>query len=355
MVRVLALVVWGCCVSADVVELAQSSPRGAAFLLTPDEMSVLFGVGPLAMSLYVWLRSWMDFRTGLVGVTRSLSREMLATYTGTEVPRGNGTQQLRPTVKQVRVALQGLERVGLLRRRDTNLLVFSMPRARIGQVRPFQTGPSEGRDEGRATASIGAALREVGESENEPNRANNSSQVVLLSTQQAASQVPPVVDAVDKSIADAAAPDAATPEKPAPRRKAQPQTIEDLLASHAVTKIDSAVVARWIADGYRADHVLTAIGKAKALRIKAGSDVPIPLGLINTILSDIKLPRATKAKSKASAGNPRWDDNSATIRQKARELGMSEGINHETKQLETWGVFVERIRARVAQEGGDHG
>lgn len=112
---------------------------GSAFLITPEEMSALSGAGPMGTCIYLWLRSWMDFNTGIVGNPHTISLGKLEAYCETEVPKGAGVQLVRPSRDQVRRVLERLKAAGLLERLDTELLVFRLPLATTGKPRPNQT------------------------------------------------------------------------------------------------------------------------------------------------------------------------------------------------------------------------
>ena len=72
------------------------------------ELETLHGAGPLAFEVYVMLRWWMDYRTGITGRRRPISLAMLITYCETHTPRGAGTQIEQPTEKSIRGALERL-------------------------------------------------------------------------------------------------------------------------------------------------------------------------------------------------------------------------------------------------------
>jgi hypothetical protein len=50
------------------------------------ELETLHGAGPLAFEVYVMLRWWMDYRTGITGRRRPISLAMLITYCETHTP-----------------------------------------------------------------------------------------------------------------------------------------------------------------------------------------------------------------------------------------------------------------------------
>ena len=88
--------------------------RNEAFLLTYQELDTAYGAGPLAFSIYVLLRSWMDEAMGVVGVSRPISMHMLAMYCETHTPKGKGEMVEKPSYEQIRTALARLKRAGLV-------------------------------------------------------------------------------------------------------------------------------------------------------------------------------------------------------------------------------------------------
>lgn len=108
------------------------------------ELETLHGAGPLAFEVYVMLRWWMDYRTGITGRSRPISLAMLTAYCETHTPRGAGTQIEQPTEKKIRGALERLERVGMLRQLPGRRLAYRLPLAATASARPDQTGHGEG-------------------------------------------------------------------------------------------------------------------------------------------------------------------------------------------------------------------
>jgi len=107
------------------------SLRSETFVLSHYELETAYGAGPLAFSMYVWLRSWMDETTCLVGVLRPISLHMLGMHCETHITRGKGDQVEKPTQKQVIVALERLKRVGLIRKWKGHDFTFELPLARV--------------------------------------------------------------------------------------------------------------------------------------------------------------------------------------------------------------------------------
>lgn len=114
--------------------------------LTDREVDTLHGVGSLAFHVYVLLRTFADYGTGIVGRTRPISLAMLASYTENHTRRGAGVQIEQPSEKEIRNALAKLQRAGLLRRLPGERLAFSLPMALTASARPNQTGRDAGTD-----------------------------------------------------------------------------------------------------------------------------------------------------------------------------------------------------------------
>ncbi len=109
--------------------------------LTKAELEQLDGSSLLAFRVYVVLRGLIDLRTGIVGRVRRISYQALAEQCEASIPRGKGFQRVQPSEKELRTALQGLERLGLIVRQGDEFLCFHLPYA---YLRPKQTGRSEG-------------------------------------------------------------------------------------------------------------------------------------------------------------------------------------------------------------------
>lgn len=114
--------------------------------INDDELRVMRTISPAARCAYIWLRTRMDWRTGLVGRVTSISRYALGEDQDYEVPKGRGTQLIRiaDTTTGIKEAagrlLDVLERVGLLVKRACAVLTFFCPLASLqASVRPNQT------------------------------------------------------------------------------------------------------------------------------------------------------------------------------------------------------------------------
>jgi len=94
--------------------------------LTAAEIEATHGSGPLSACAYLWLRYWADIRTGVVGQSRPISLGMLRAYCETHVSKGAGVQIVQPSERNIRTALAGLERAGLLRRLSGDRLCYRL-------------------------------------------------------------------------------------------------------------------------------------------------------------------------------------------------------------------------------------
>lgn len=109
------------------------------FILTLRELQALEGLGPLAWGVYVLLRSWMDFETGYVGRKNGFALNDLATEMETVTPKGKGFTREKPSEQNMKTALGRLEKAGLIKRIPAQFVVFLLPLAVVGKVRPDQT------------------------------------------------------------------------------------------------------------------------------------------------------------------------------------------------------------------------
>ncbi len=108
--------------------------------LTASEIDALHGVGPLAFTVYVLLRQWMDYGTGTVGRTRPVSLAMIRAYTETHTRKNKGMHIEQPSERGIRTALERLIGAGLLQRLSGDRLAFRLPSALTSaSVRPKKT------------------------------------------------------------------------------------------------------------------------------------------------------------------------------------------------------------------------
>lgn len=118
-------------------------------LLTRAELEALEDAEGVLVKGYLWLRSRMDLRTGIVGRVTAISHTAVAEHCEYVVRKGQGWQRFRlgDTPKAIkeggRRVLERLENIGLLVKQGGPLLCFLCPLARLASVRPNQTGHVE--------------------------------------------------------------------------------------------------------------------------------------------------------------------------------------------------------------------
>jgi hypothetical protein len=255
----------------------QEQVRDPAMVITFAELDALHGTGPLGIALYVLLRAAMDFRTGYVGRTTTISRNGLRMRLERETTRGKGVQVVsQASLDQIDRMLAVLVDKGLLKKESGGeVLVFRMLLARTGNVRQFQT-----RDNAATVPATSKPLPDgplPGEPARgfSPNPRHIRDQGSKPSTQ-AASTGERRVDAVDKS---AAAGEIST-------MGTSTSKLVDVLRTEGVqVQAKSPTVARWVRQGVTVALLKGAISKARQRREEAGSAAPINVPLIDTIVT----------------------------------------------------------------------
>jgi hypothetical protein len=288
-------------------------------------MQSLYGTGPLAMALYLVLLRLMDWGSGLVGAACPISRHGLCAQLVTEVVRGKGCSEERPSVGELRAALAKLERSGLIERvGNEELLVFRMRLAYAGNVRQKNAQPSDNRLRNPVIHSLkpssGAGLRVVSQGDDNRGKTACATDVFkscCLSTQPAAESLPRE-GVVDNS---AAASNAENDEATMARKSALIATLKD---KGITPPSGDQRVRGWVASGYSVAQLTKAIDTARLRREEAGSDAPVNIGLIDRILTD---------EFSGKTGN---DQTQA----QARALGMV------ALPGESWEAFRRRVRVR---------
>ncbi len=99
-----------------------------ATLISDSEFAALQGLPYMLTALYLYLRRYMDYQTGVVGRSRGISYQSLseALY----IEPHSGIKGGSPHRSAIRRALESLERAGLLRRSSNpKLLIFKLPLA----------------------------------------------------------------------------------------------------------------------------------------------------------------------------------------------------------------------------------
>lgn len=335
--------------------------------VTAEELEALHGCGPLASCIYLWLRSWMDLRSGVVGASRPISRGMLASYTETHVPRGAGTQVVQASVKDLRMAEDRLLRAGLLVRAGCGeKLVFRMPMAQTrwyvqnepGINRAGEPGREPGREQGRepvrANASIGAGFEyEPGSKPgtiNSQNRAEgkeayraNIRDQSEPSTSQAASTTSTGVgaDDVQRFAADWSAAKSVVPAQVDDelQRRATELAVALRKLGVRVTGM-SPYVQDWATRGVTVAQAEEAARLAAMRREADGSMQPVGPGYLDAILRDVLSPPKPKRQQN-------WWASEQAMEAKARELGIA-GARPGESALE----FKARVSAAVRRVEG---
>ena len=136
-------------------------------VFTSQELTAMFDLSHLACRLYIILRTSMDFQTSIVGMVKKISLNSLAENTEEAVSRGKGFQRNRPTVDQIRTAIDSLTRAGMIVKQGQTGLVFLLPMAYRASYCLNQTAQSDptnsprfdyGTPQGSSQASHSATL-----------------------------------------------------------------------------------------------------------------------------------------------------------------------------------------------------
>ncbi len=110
-------------------------------VMSSDELEALYELHHVDYVLYLWLRLYMDYATGVVGLSRGISRQMLLERCYVPAEQGRGAQSV--SVSALRMALGRLERRGLLARiGGGEKLVFRMPIAQSALLRSKKQRPN---------------------------------------------------------------------------------------------------------------------------------------------------------------------------------------------------------------------
>lgn len=296
------------------------------------ELEALHGCPPLAGMAYLWLRSFVDLRSGIVGRTRPVSLSMLRAYTETHTPRGSGVQITQPSERGIRTALAALERAGLLRRLgDDRSLLFRLPRMEtlaLASGKPDanltgEHGAEPGAVDNRANALPGAGFVrrcEPNPTENpqgvyRPNPTHIRGQSLKPSPPHTASTHEPGLRAREAAAAVG---------------DAELQTVATLLRGAGVRVVGNEPELAALAGAPEAD-VLAAVELARQGRQAAGSTQPIGIRYVAALLERVRQ-RAGAAPTQA------WWSSESAMLAKGAELGLS------PRPGENWGGFKGRIR-----------
>lgn len=342
--------------------------------LTAAELNALRGSGPLGISAYLWLRACMDLASGIVGLARSISYQMLLEDTETHVPRGQGCQIVKVTLKELRCALDRLERAGLIRRvGNREKLVFKLPMSktlplaqneqgtvradRDGSGKGIEQGSNPGREQGIAEANDGAEFRPEHGTEHgtEPGMEQGTSQGRGKTGEQGIHQRSGIKASTSQAAYTAVngvgVEDAAAALRSAKRVDREAEPDEDLsrravALAVAVRQMGGNVTAsdpkvrQWAAQAVTEAQIAEAMRRAKARREEEGSAQAIGAGFLDALLRDVLNPPKPKA--------PPWWASVSAMEAKAREVGIA-----GARPGEEMDAFKARITAAIRRvEGG---
>lgn len=103
--------------------------------LTETELSMLSGQPYILTALYIYLRKYMDFATGITGRVRGISYQSISEALYIEPERG--IKSGSPHKSTIRRAIDRLEKIGMIRRgKNPDLLVFKLVFAHTEQLKP---------------------------------------------------------------------------------------------------------------------------------------------------------------------------------------------------------------------------
>lgn len=255
--------------------------------LVSAEFEALHGAGPLSAFAYLWLRTWVDIRTGVVGLSRPISLAMIRAYCETHVPKGAGVHIVQASERNVRTALASLERAGLIRRLPGDRLIFRLLLAQLlplAQIKP--------------DVKLTGSFTEVSDAVDNPVEAVTGARCAapgyaIPTRNQRIMRRPNPTHIRDRrnlpshtaAISTAPCPACATPVAAVDERQL---AIAMLLNKHGVVAGPGhPVVQEWAVNGVRDADLLTAISLAKKAREEAGSVQPINLGFIRAKLNKV--------------------------------------------------------------------
>ncbi|MNZ80117.1 hypothetical protein D3C78_987440 [compost metagenome] len=132
-----------------------------SFQINEDEWDALFDEPHHLLKVYCGIRRHMDFATGIAGMKRRLSEQMLRELLST--PTSPGRPGHTATRKEVRYAVDSLVRIGLLVPQPSlGPFVFELPRATCDTSASERWGRISGRGGARGGA-VGGAIEEFPE------------------------------------------------------------------------------------------------------------------------------------------------------------------------------------------------
>ena len=295
--------------------------------ITAQEIEAMRGLSNLSVRLYIELRRRMDLATQVTGVVRRISRQSLKEECEQWIPRGGGYQRVQPTDKGLRVALQALERQGLIVPDARLPMVFRLVLSTGALARPAHTGPEPGRVEPAAKPHGGEVSAHTGPTD--PPQTGPTSSIKL--TALTAASTPPAEAPVDHSAAGIAA--------------AFLKRLSCALPYPIRYGANDTHLERWMGSGRSFSEIEQAVMAALAARKRDGSTAPLNPGFINAFLSPVRA-SADSAPGGGSWGrDPDWASTWPGIEAKAATLGLVR------QEGEHYPLFRQRVLRAAAGAG----
>lgn len=300
--------------------------------LTMEEFNGLQGCSNLAFRLYVVLRRWMDLRTATVGRHgKCISYQGLREECEAAIPRGAGHQLVKPTLKEVRLALDGLERCGMISRLGGELLAFLLKKARVVSVRSNQTGQSAGRVDESENACAAMVSERTGQGKQAKPGIHQRSEVNNLSVVNAAAALS--VDNFD----------------PAPEKVLLPLHVqmaswlgerEKRRGKVLRVRQDDATVLGWVEAGATLEMLSVAYADAVADRELQNNPHPLNVAFLGIFMGRLLAGGSRASRRGQRAPQPWFFDNQA-FGARAAELGMPMGP--EDSRGRAWQAWRKRV------------
>jgi hypothetical protein len=306
------------------------------------EDELLAGLPLIAQVLYLrGLRMWMDRATGLVGVRRGISWQMLMEVLYVE-PHSGLSDTGTPDKKKVRRALEWLVKAGLVERRgNVDAIVFYLPQARRdenGQKQPTPNPVLSHPNQPAPVDKCGKSL--IDSSENAvldgatrhcpdsarfsqpdiPHKSIINTEVLTSSSSKISSSVAPV----DNSLLLPGGKPVSRPVQIAVlvrKWEAEHSRIAALTGSHPK-------VLAWAEAGLTDDQLADAYSAAVADRDAKKDTRPISAGFLDVFIAKVlNPPVAVQGVGSGSAGGRQgpWHQSWQGICAKAAELGLQQG------------------------------
>lgn len=305
--------------------------------LTLEEIEATHGVGPLSACAYLWLRYWVDIRTGVVGKSRPISLGMLRAYCETHVTKGRGIQIVQPSERNIRTALEGLERAGLLKRLPGDSLIFRLPLAQVLLHVPSKPDAKPTGNPGMVPGTLDnwsdTAVGAGSPAPAQPNPARYPS------------RSRPAYPTHNRGQRDNPSPQPAASTTrdervPAAGRNVRHDSIAAFLHDHGVlVGPGHPIVAEWAVSNVSDADLLAAVQLARQARASEGTGQPLNPGFIRAKLR--------KVLGKEKLATVAWWSSVSGMESRARELNI-----HGARPGESMDEFKARIVAAGSRAAG---